>query len=38
MLEPAIRDTRVADYRILSSVNYRDIKVRTDLLRLLALT
>lgn len=38
MLEPAIRDTRVSDYRILSSVNYRDIRVRTDLVRLLALT
>ncbi|MBV8617218.1 MAG: hypothetical protein JOY84_00025, partial [Curvibacter sp.] len=38
MLEPAIRDTRVADHRILSSVNYKDIRVRTDLLRLLALT
>ena len=38
MLEPAIRDTRVSDHRILSSVNYRDIRVRTDLVRLLALT
>ena len=38
MVEPAIRDTRLPEYRIVSSVSYRDIKVRTDLLRLLALT
>ncbi|MDD0815465.1 hypothetical protein PSQ39_12585 [Curvibacter sp. HBC28] len=38
MLEPAIRDTRLNDHRILSSVNYKDIRVRPDLVRLLALT
>jgi HD-GYP domain-containing protein (c-di-GMP phosphodiesterase class II) len=38
MAEPAIRDTRLPGYRIVASVNIRDIKVRSDLLRLLALT
>ena len=38
MVEPAIRDTRLPEYRIVASVSYKDIKVRTDLLRLLALT
>ena len=38
MAEPAIRDTRLPNYRIVASVNIRDIKVRSDLLRLLALT
>ena len=38
MAEPAIRDTRLPSYRIVASVNIRDIKVRSDLLRLLALT
>jgi ribosomal protein S16 len=38
MVEPALRDTRLPEYRIVSSISYRDIKVRTDLLRLLALT
>lgn len=36
MAEPAIRDTRLTEYRIVSSVNRNSIKVRSDLLRLLA--
>jgi HD-GYP domain-containing protein (c-di-GMP phosphodiesterase class II) len=38
MMEPAIRDTRIADYRITSSISFKDIRVRPDLVRLLALT
>lgn len=38
MAEPAIRDTRVHEYRIVANVHARDIKVRTDLMRLLTLT
>ena len=38
MVEPALRDTRLPDYRIVASVNHKDIKVRADLVRLLALT
>lgn len=38
MVEPAIRDTRLPEYRIVSSVSYKDIKVRSDLVRLLTLT
>ena len=37
-VEPAIRDTRLPEYRIVASVSYKDIKVRSDLVRLLALT
>ena len=36
MAEPAIRDTTLTEYRIVSSVNRNSIKVRSDLLRLLA--
>ena len=38
MVEPALRDTRLPEYRIVASVNHKDIKVRADLVRLLALT
>lgn len=38
MAEPAIRDTRLLEYKIVSAVSYRDIKVRADLVRLLTLT
>jgi hypothetical protein len=38
MAEPAIRDTRLVEYKIVSAVNHRDIKVRSDLMRLLTLT
>ncbi len=37
-VEPAIRDTRLPEYRIVASVSYKDIRVRSDLVRLLALT
>lgn len=38
MVEPAIRDTRLPEHRIVASVSYKDIKVRSDLVRLLTLT